>query len=68
MNVLIPVRANLGFIHSVQFWQRCKLFDCLKGPELCHKQGLVVKKKKPMKEHIKNAGTKLLKIGSEIEV
>ena len=68
MNVLIPVRANLGFIHSVQFRQRYKLYDCLKGPELCHNQMLIVKKKKPMKEHVKNAGTELLKLVSEIEV
>ena len=29
---------------------------------------LIVKKKKPMKEHVKNAGTELLKLVSEIEV
>ena len=52
MNALIPVRANLGFIHLAQFRQRWKLFDYLKGPELSHNQTCIVKEKKPMKEHV----------------
>lgn len=68
MNALIPVRANLGFIHLAQFRQRWKSFDYLKGPELSHNQMCIIKEKKPMKEPLQSAGTKLLKIVSEIEV
>lgn len=50
--VLIPVIASLSFIYLVQLRQIWKSFDHLKGTELIHNQMLIVKKKKPMKEHI----------------
>ena len=68
MKVLIPVITSLGFIHLVQLRQRWKSFNLLKGAEINHNQMLIVKKKKPMKEHIWSVSTKLLKILSEIEV